>query len=124
MFRGAAHWICKLHPRARDHVFFCTYEGVEASGSGAAWDKKAKGFAARGPKRDPVERMFQAATAAQMSYDMHVRAWSWFDVFTQEEREPFVKFIQQLRDATEARVAAGANPESWRLRGPRREVSG
>ena len=31
IFRGAAHWLCKLHPRAKDHVFFCIYEGVETA---------------------------------------------------------------------------------------------
>jgi hypothetical protein len=68
--------------------------------------------------------MFQAATAKQMDYGMHIRAWSWFDVFTREEREPFVKFIRLLREAKEARVAAkeafGQAPEyvdeRWRER--------
>ncbi|MHC4490198.1 MAG: hypothetical protein ACYTDU_01045, partial [Planctomycetota bacterium] len=106
IFRGAAHWLCKLHPRAKDHVFFCIYEGVETHGSGERWPSRARGIASLGPRRDPVERMFQAATAEQMTYRMHIRAWSWFDVFTREEREPFVKFVRLLREAKEARVAA------------------
>jgi len=124
IFRGAAHWLCKLHPRAKDHVYFCSYEGVTVSGSGSRWDDKARKIAARGPSRDPVEAMFQAATVKAMDFDMHVRAWSWFDVFTSEEPEPFVKFIKLLRQATEARVAAkdawGQAPEyvddRWRER--------
>ncbi|MHC4136367.1 MAG: HEAT repeat domain-containing protein [Planctomycetota bacterium] len=133
IFRGAAHWLCKLHPRAKDHVFFCIYEGVETAGSGERWPSRARGIASLGPRRDPVERMFQAATAKQMTYRMHIRAWSWFDVFTQEEREPFVKFVRLLREAKEARVAAkeafGQAPEyvdeRWRERvlGKRKTVA-
>lgn len=110
LFRGAAHWLCKLHPRAHDFATFCAYEGVTVSGSGSRWDDKARKIAGRGPDRDPVEAMFQASTAKQMTFDMHVRAWSWFDVFTAEEKEPFVKFVQLLRDAKEPRVAA---KEAW-----------
>jgi len=133
IFRGAAHWLCKLHPRAVDHAYYCSYEGVEVSGSGTNWDDKARKIAARGPQRDPVEAMLQAATAKQMDYSMHVRAWSWFDIFTTEDREPFVQFVQRLRSAQEARVAAkeafGQAPEyvddRWRERvqGRRRDVT-
>ena len=132
IFRGAAHWLCKLHPRAENHVYFCSYEGVTVSGSGSRWDDKARKIASRGPQRDPVEAMFQAATAKAMDYDMHVRSWSWFDTFLREDREPFVKFVQMLREAKEARVAAkeawGQAPEyvddRWRERvlGKRRDV--
>jgi len=132
LFRGAAHWLAKLHPRAVDFATFCSYEGVKLSGSGSNWDDKARKIAARGPLDDPVERMLQAATAKQMNYEMHIRAWSWFDVFTREEREPFVKLVRQLRAATEARVAMkdsfGQPPEvvdqRWRERvlGRRRDV--
>ena len=110
IFRGAAHWLSKLHPRAHDFATFCAYEGVTVGGSGARWDDKARKIAGRGPANDPVERMFQASTAKQMNYEMHVRSWSWFDVFATEEKEPFVKFIQLLRAATEPRVAA---KEAW-----------
>jgi hypothetical protein len=108
VFRGAAHWLCKLHPRAKDHAYFCSYEGVTVSGSGKKWESKARKIAARGPDRDPVERMLQAATAKQMNYDMHVRAWSWFDVFLEGERDHFVDFIRRLRAAEEPRLAAKA----------------
>ena len=133
IFRGAAHWLCKLHPRARDHAYFCSYEGVTVSGSGSRWGDKARKIAARGADRDPVERMLQAATATQMNYRLHVRAWSWFDIFTKEEPEPFVEFIKLLRDAQEARTASkqsfGQAPEyvddRWRERvlGRRRKVT-
>ncbi len=43
-----------------------------------------------------------------MSDYLHVRAWSWFDVFTQEDRKPFVQFIRLLREAQEPRAAAKA----------------
>jgi hypothetical protein len=110
IFRGAAHWLCKIHPRAHDFATFCSYEGVNVSGSGSRWDDKARKIAARGPSRDPVERMFQASTPKQMDFEMHVRSWSWFDVFTAEEPEAFVKFIRLLRKAAEPRVAA---KEAW-----------
>jgi hypothetical protein len=108
IFRGAAHWLSKLHPRAKDFVCFCSYEDVTVAGSGARWMQKARRIAARGAQRDPVERMFQASTAKQADYDMHVRAWSWFDLFSREEREPFVTFVRHLRNAKEARVACKA----------------
>ena len=133
IFRGSAHWLCKTHPRARDAVFFCSYEGVTVSGSGTRWNARASKIAARGPDRDPVERMLQAATAKSMNLDMHIRAWSWFDIFTREEPEPFVKFVQMLRRAREPRLAAkeawGQPPESvddrWRerARGKRKHVT-
>jgi hypothetical protein len=106
--------------------------GGAVSGSGANWDVKARKIARRGPKKDPVEAMFQASTAKQMDFDMHVRAWSWFDVFTREERDPFVEFVRRLRRAEEPRSAAkaafGQAPElvdeRWRDRvlGKRKEV--
>jgi len=108
IFRGAAHWLSKLHPRAFDFATFCAYEGITVSGPGSGWDDKAKKIAGRGPERDPVERMFQAATAKQMDFDMHVRSWSWFEIFLAEDKDPFVAFVQRLRNAEEARVACKA----------------
>jgi len=108
IFRGAAHWLSKLHPRGRDHAYFCSYEDVKVSGSQSRWHTKAKKIASRGPQRDPVEGMLQASTAKQMNYYLHVRAWSWFDIFTREDREPFVKFIRMIREAKEPRAAAKA----------------
>ncbi len=159
MDAGCAHWLCKLHPRARDFATFCQHEGAvttsgggrggggrgrggggggggggpTVSGSGSKWDKKAAKIARRGPRRDPVEAMFQAQTAKQMDFDMHVRSWSWFDVFAAEESKQFVDFIQRLRGAEEPRIAAkaawGQPPEivddRWRERvtGKRRDVA-
>jgi len=133
--KGCAHWLAKLHPRAEDFATFCQHEGTTStvSGSGSRWRKKAARIARRGSQRDPVEAMFQASTQGQMDFNMHVRAWSWYDVFTAEERGPFVEFIQRLRRAEEPRAAAkaawGQPPEivddRWRERvtGKRRDVS-
>ncbi|MEM8886088.1 MAG: HEAT repeat domain-containing protein [Planctomycetota bacterium] len=135
MDKGAAHWLCKLHPRAKDYATFCQHEGANSNtvgGSGAKWHIKAKKIALRGPRKDPVEKMFRAATMREVDFNLHVRGWSWFDVFTREEREPFVQFIQQIRQAVDPRVAAkaawGQAPEivdtRWRERvtGKRRDV--
>jgi HEAT repeat protein len=84
--------------------------GPAVGGSGTRWDMKAKKIALIGSKKDPVEAMFQAATAKQLDFDKHVRAWSWFDTFTREEPEAFAKFIQGLRRAEEPRAAA---KEAW-----------
>ena len=140
---GCAHWLAKLHPRAKDFATFCQLEGVATGGgggrgrgggggggagggvggggggggmsggvggSGTRWDLKAQKIARIGPKKDPVEAMFQAATQKELDFEKHVRAWSWFEVFTREEREPFAKFIQGLRRAEEPRAAA---KEAW-----------
>jgi HEAT repeat protein len=124
---GCGHWLSKLHPRAKDFVTFCQFEGAGGGGggrargggggggptiggSGARWDQKAQKIARIGPKKDPVEAMFQAATAKQLDYEKQVRAWSWFDTFTREEPEPFVAFIRSLRKAEEPRAAA---KEAW-----------
>jgi len=132
LFRGSAHWLCKLHPRAKDYVTFCSYEGVTVNGSGKRWLARARAIAARGPDRDPVERMLQAATAKQMNYEMHVRSWSWFEVFTRDDPERFVAFVKLLREAKEPRLACKAAFEQapelvddrWRERvlGKRRDV--
>jgi hypothetical protein len=146
---GAAHWLCKRHPRAKDFAFFCLQEGQGrgrpktgstgarggggyVAGTGTRWHDKARKVAGRGPKADPVEAMFTASTMDQMNYYMHVRAWSWFDVFTREEREPFVRFVGLVRRAYEPRKAAKAAwnqapervDERWRefVLGRRREV--
>jgi len=154
MDAGCAHWLAKLHPRAKNFATFCQHEGAVSrsgggrgrggggagggggqpaggggggptvSGSGAKWDMKARKIARRGPKRDPVEAMFQAQTAKEMDFDMHVRSWSWFRIFTEDEPAKFVEFIQRLRRAEEPRVAVktawGQTPESvddrWRER--------
>jgi len=136
--KGAAHWLCKIHPRAEDYATFCQHEGAgtsgpRVSGSGSRWEMKAKKIAFEGPRRDPVEKMFRASTIHEVDFDLHVRAWSWFHVFTAEEREPFVKFIRQIRQAVDPRVAAkaawGQPPENvderWRERvlGKRKDVS-
>jgi len=105
LFRGAAHWLSKLHPRAKDFSTYCAYEGITVSGSGKNWEARARGIAARGPSNDPVERMLQAATAKTMTYDLHVRSWSYFEVFLREERESFVRLVQLLRKAMEPRAA-------------------
>jgi hypothetical protein len=111
IFAGSAHWLAKRHPRNRIHAYFCEHEGVPVGGRGMAfdagedWPNRARKIAEIGPKRDPVENMFQASTAKQMQYDMHLRAWSWFEIFLRHDRKPFVKFIQGLREAKEARVA-------------------
>ena len=162
MDKGCAHWLCKTHPRAKNFATFCQHEGVSTtsggagrsggggggprspggggassggpsvSGSGSNWHKKAKRIAIAGPKRDPVEKMFRAATAREVDFELHVRGWSWFDVFTREEKEPFVKFIRLLREAKDPRIAAkeawGQAPElvddRWRERvlGKRKKV--
>jgi len=84
--------------------------GPTVSGSGANWHKKAKRIALKGPKKDPVEAMFRASKAKEVDFELHVRGWSWFDMFTREEREPFVNFIQLLREARDPRQAT---KEAW-----------
>ncbi|MHC4937480.1 MAG: HEAT repeat domain-containing protein [Planctomycetota bacterium] len=158
--KGAAHWLCKLHPRAKNYATFCQHEGAVStsggsrgsprggsrtpgggggggggptvSGSGAKWHVKAKKIALRGPRKDPVEKMFRASTIREVNFDLHVRGWSWFDVFAREEKEKFVQFVQALRQATDPRIAAkqawGQPPEKvderWRefVLGKRRKV--
>ncbi|MHC4223196.1 MAG: HEAT repeat domain-containing protein, partial [Planctomycetota bacterium] len=95
--------------------------------------QKARKIARIGPREDPVEGMLTASTVKQVTYDTHVRAWSWFEVFTKEEREPFVRFIGMLRRANEPRAAAkaawGQPPElvdeRWRefVLGKRRDLA-
>jgi hypothetical protein len=106
--------------------------GPTVSGSGSRWDIKARKIAMRGDRRDPVEKMFRASTAQEVDYELHVRAWSWYSIFAAEEKEPFVKFVQQLRRAVDPRIAAkeawGQPPENvderWRERvlGKRKDV--
>ncbi|MEE8105025.1 MAG: HEAT repeat domain-containing protein [Planctomycetota bacterium] len=113
VFCGSAHWLSRVDPRNKFHAYFCSYEGVDVSGKGYQpagkagwnWPFRIKRIAKMGPKSDPVERMFQASTAKQMEYRMHLRAWSWFDIFLRQDRETFVSFIKGLREAKEARVA-------------------
>jgi len=118
---GAAHWLCKLHPRAKNYAHFCLSEGkgrtkyrvsaaaVQAGlhlGSGKRWAARAKKIARKGPRADPVEAMFSASTVKQTGYEFHIRAWSWFDWFLREDRANFVDFVRGLRRAEEPRAGA------------------
>lgn len=104
----------------------------QMGGSGANWDAKARKLAAKGPDRDPVEKMLSTATTKEFDEELQIRAWSWFDVFTSEEPGNFVGLLRKLREAAEARAAFkeifGQAPEMvdarWRERvlGKRRDV--
>ena len=130
VFCGSAHWLARVDPRNDFHAYFCSHEGVDVGGkgyqpakkAGTVWPFRVRRIAKLDPKDDPVERMFQASTVKQLDYRMHLRAWSWFDVFLRHDRDAFVKFIKRIREAKEARIACkgafGQTPElvdlQWR----------
>jgi HEAT repeat protein len=105
MFIGAAHWLSKSHPKLRDEVTFCGNESTPLTASGRNWEAKARKIAADG-RRVPVQELFDANTTAEMNQiDKHHRAWSYYDVMLRDDRERFVKFLAQLRQAKPARQA-------------------
>jgi HEAT repeats/von Willebrand factor type A domain len=102
---GAAHWLSKSLPNLRELVTFCGNESLPLAASGSKWDDKARKEAAD-PKRVSVQVLFDANTAQEMhSLELHLRAWSYFEVMLADDRERFVKFLAGLRDAKPARQA-------------------
>jgi HEAT repeats/PBS lyase HEAT-like repeat len=103
MFVGAAHWLSKSHPKLRDEGTFCGNESAALSASHRNWDNKAKKLAASG-NRAPIQALFDAHTTKEMNqFDMHLRAWSFFDVYLKDDPERFVAFLKGLRELKPAR---------------------
>ena len=116
MFEGVAHWLAKRHPLLEDGVVWCAGEGNALSGSGRSWDAEAR-KAAADPKLDPVEKILDKSTVGFLTFEDHVRAWSYFSICLKEDREKFVAVLRALRAATAARQAwtenGGCTPEQW-----------
>jgi len=115
-FSGVGHWLSRLPAKYRDDANFCAGEGKEVRHSGKKWNEMLMAWAI-GRKLHPVQSVFDVNALGGLDLQMHVRSWSWFDVFLEEDRESFVSFIRELRDGTDHRVALkksfGISPEAW-----------
>ncbi len=113
---GVGHWLARLPRRFRNSATFCADEGTPISNNGRNWQKNLLRIAG-GAKSTPVQRIFDINALSALELNMHIRAWSWFDVFLREDRDRFVKFLAALRKGTEHRTALrdafGCSPEEF-----------
>ncbi len=114
-FVGCADWLCKSNPLFRDFTQFCMEEGGAASGSGKLWEEKAKLLAAS--KRTPIDQLFAVSSMSHLSFDDHVRAWSYMDVMLREDRARWLAVLRKLREGKEHgtafREGLGMTPEDF-----------
>lgn len=123
VYAGAGHWLARLPAKFREMATFCADEGTPISNSGRNWFEKILKMAG-GARTAPIQKIFDTNSMSALDLDMHIRAWSWFDLFLEEDRESFVKFIAGLRQGTDHRIALkeafGCDPEEfdrrWRNR--------
>ncbi|MCU0726792.1 MAG: HEAT repeat domain-containing protein [Planctomycetes bacterium] len=113
---AGGHWLSRLHPRLREMATFCADEGTPPSDNGRNWREKLLKIAGS-PRSAPVQKIFDVHALSQLELDMQLRAWSWFDVYLEEDRERFVKFLSILRKGTDHRTALreafGGDPEDF-----------
>jgi hypothetical protein len=99
-------------------VVFCHQEGAGPSGAGKDWDVKARAIAAG--KRIPVETLFSIPSMSRLSYDDHVRSWSYMDTMLREDRARWLAVLRRLREGKEHAFAfrdgLGMTPEDFDAR--------
>lgn len=104
VYAGVAHWLSRLPPLLSDTANFCTGEGAEVRDDGDEWPEMVLRDAMN-PRQLAVEQLFGANTLGALTLDMHVRAWSYFDVFLKDDPERFVAFLAKLREGKDHRTA-------------------
>jgi hypothetical protein len=116
MYAGAGHWLSRYPKKFREMATFCGDEGTPLSNNGRNWRMKIMKIAGSSKGR-PIQRLFEVNTIGGLTLDDHVRAWSYFDIFMEEDRERFVKFLSLLRTGKDHRIALkesfGCSPEEW-----------
>ncbi len=113
---GGGHWLSRLHPRLREMATFCGDEAAPLQNSGRNWDERILKIAGAA-RTVPIQRVFDTHALGELDLDMQIRAWSWFDIFMEEDRESFVKFLASLRKGNDHRTALkegfGCDPEEF-----------
>ncbi len=104
VYAGAGHWLSRLPPLLSGTAAFCAGEGVQVSDSGEKWPERLR-LLAGDPRKAAVEMMFAANTLDAVTLDLHMRAWSVFDLFLREDRARFVAFLARLRGGEDHRTA-------------------
>jgi hypothetical protein len=59
-------------------------------------------------KAHPIQRVLDVTTIGGLDLEMHIRAWSWFELFLAEDRRPFLAFLALLREGQDQRAAIQA----------------
>ncbi len=116
MYAGAGHWLSRLPEKFRERAAFCSGEGFAVTDTGRKWPEKLRKIALD-REAVPVQRILDERSFEGLSLEMHMRAWSWFDVFLREDRDRFLEFLALIRRGTDAREAMrgafGAVPEEF-----------
>ncbi len=118
-YAGIGHWLSRNPENLKEMANFCAGEGREVRHSGEQWPKMLRVIARR-PKAHPIQRIFDVNTLGGLDLEMHLRAWSWFELFLAEDRKPFLAFLASLRLGREQRAALkdafGCSPEELQAR--------
>jgi HEAT repeat protein len=98
-FVASADWLCKIHPLLHDWVLFCTQEGPGPTGNGKMWHEKAKVIA--GSKRIPADALFGVPSMSKLTYEDHIRSWSYMDTMLREDRARWLATLRKIREGKE-----------------------
>jgi hypothetical protein len=101
----------------------CEGEGTRIRLDGEGWAVKLMRYASDS-RSHTLQKMFDVSSLDGLDVEIHQRAWSMFDLFLEEDRDRFVAFLADLRDAKDPRKSVkerfGISPEEleqrWRDR--------
>jgi HEAT repeat protein len=104
LYVGVAHWLARRHHRLGELATFCGEECEPLRDRGRKWDERARKIASD-PRRMPLEELFAIDTIPDINdLDLHVRAWSLFEVYLEHDRERFAAFLRALREGADPRA--------------------
>jgi len=103
-FIGAGHWLGRLPVNFAEHAAFIGGEGNMIRDEGNKWLERVAKAAAK-PDFPHVDSYFGFTTLSQTDLTTHMRAWSWFSLFLEEDHDKFVRFLHLVRDGKNQREA-------------------
>ncbi len=102
---GAGHWLGRLPANFAEHAAFVGGEGNAPRDRGDKWLERLGKLVGK-PDFPHVDSFFGYTTLTQTDLTAHMRAWSWFSLFLDEDHDRFVKFVKLVRDGKNQRDAA------------------
>jgi len=104
VFLGAGHWLGRLPANFAENASFIGGEGNSIRDEGNEWTKRLAKAAGK-PEFPHVDSYFGFTTLSQTDLVTHMRAWSWFSLFVEEDRDRFVHLLKLIRDGKNQRDA-------------------
>jgi hypothetical protein len=123
VFVGAGHWLGRLPAVMEERAQFIGGEGNAVYDSGNEWPKRlAKAIAAGDVPH--VDTFLAYTTLTQTDLVAHMRSWSWFQLFLDEDHDRFIRLLKLVRQGRNQRESFqevfGCTPDEvdarWRAR--------